>query len=223
MAHRQTFAAAGLTVLAAAAPSLGAAQPIDLLAPAVTVGPSDMVSSDTRSPTSPAAPVPSAPADGSASAFLETARGSLAAGRTGEAREALERAEIRLLQRSAGLPQASPPDGERAVRDVGMARRALASHDRQGTLRAIDDALAAARAAPLSPPPPPAALPPPAATQPMVTYALLPGHWHLEGARYVWVPPETVPRPVEDRPFIQGQRGAVDNGCGCRQVGGVAP
>lgn len=121
-----------------------------------------------------------------------------------EAREALEWAETRLLQRSAGLPQASSPDGERAVRDIGAARRALVSRDRPSALRAIDDALAAARTAPPSPPPPPAALPSPAATQPMVTYALLPGHWHFEGARYVWVPPETVPRPVEYWPFIRG-------------------
>ena len=29
---------------------------------------------------------------------------------------------------------------------------------------------------------------------PMVTSALLPGHWQLEGAQYVWVPPDNQPR-----------------------------
>jgi hypothetical protein len=40
---------------------------------------------------------------------------------------------------------------------------------------------------------------------PPVTRALLPGHWRLDGARYVWVPPETTPRVVEARPLILGQ------------------
>ena len=40
---------------------------------------------------------------------------------------------------------------------------------------------------------------------PSVTYALLPGHWQLRRARYVWVPPETRLRRVETRPFVQGR------------------
>jgi hypothetical protein len=106
MTRRLMFAVAALTALASL-PGLAAAQPIKLLAPAVTAGPNDTASSDTRSPMSAAAPVrtpaPSAPA------------------------------------------------------------------------------------------------------QAMFTYALMPGHWQLEGARYVRVPPATVPRPVEYRPFIQGR------------------
>ena len=47
--------------------------------------------------------------------------------------------------------------------------------------------------APLPPPPPP------------VTRALLPGHWQLEGAHYVWVKPETRLRVVQERPLILGQ------------------
>ena len=45
------------------------------------------------------------------------------------------------------------------------------------------------------PPPPP----------PPVTRALLPGHWQLDGARYVWVKPETRLRVVQERPLILGQ------------------
>ena len=41
--------------------------------------------------------------------------------------------------------------------------------------------------------------------QPTVTYALLPGHWQLQGSQYVWVPPETTPRPVTYWRFVEGQ------------------
>ena len=51
---------------------------------------------------------------------------------------------------------------------------------------------------------PETAAPPQRTVPPPVTYALLPGHWDLHGARYVWVPPETHLRRVEDRPLIQG-------------------
>ena len=40
---------------------------------------------------------------------------------------------------------------------------------------------------------------------PPVTKALLPGHWQLEGARYVWVQPETRLRPVQLRPLLLGE------------------
>ena len=46
-------------------------------------------------------------------------------------------------------------------------------------------------------------LPPPAA--PTVTYALLPGHWALRGADYVWVPPERVLRPVQSGTLAPGR------------------
>ena len=54
---------------------------------------------------------------------------------------------------------------------------------------------------------PPLVTPPPnntAPAQPTITYALLPGHWQLRGAQYVWVPPETIPRPVPYWHFVEG-------------------
>jgi hypothetical protein len=42
-------------------------------------------------------------------------------------------------------------------------------------------------------------------TQPTVTSALLPGHWQLQGSQYVWVPPDTTPRPVTYWRFVEGQ------------------
>ena len=45
----------------------------------------------------------------------------------------------------------------------------------------------------------------PAPAAPVVTRALLPGHWQLKGAGYVWVPPETTLRLVQTRPLVPGQ------------------
>ncbi len=64
-------------------------------------------------------------------------------------------------------------------------------------LRAASAQTAAPDPAPVvsSPEPPP----------PPVTRALLPGHWQLRGANYVWIPPETTLRAVRNRPLILGQ------------------
>jgi hypothetical protein len=43
-----------------------------------------------------------------------------------------------------------------------------------------------------------------AAAAPMVTKALLPGHWQLTGWQYHWVAPDTNYRTVETIPFIPG-------------------
>jgi len=75
-------------------------------------------------------------------AFLEAARSAVDRGQTGEAQEALERAETRLLDRAVGMNSAQQADDRRAVHEIGVARQALAAGDRPGTLRAIDDALA---------------------------------------------------------------------------------
>ena len=189
-----------------AAPVL--AQPIDLLGPpTITALPNNTAPSDARSATAPPLPGPTVPSSEPPRAFLEAARRALEAGRTGEAQGALERAETRLLSVSAAPVQASSSDGQQAVLAIGAARRALAAHDRRGAIRAIDDALAAgtlsARVA--TPSPPSVASAQPAPAQPLVTYALLPGHWQLQGAQYVWVPPETVPRPVAYWRYVEGR------------------
>jgi hypothetical protein len=135
----------------------------------------------------------------------------LAGGRTGEAQEALELAESRMLNRAVDPTRAASPDSDHPVLDVGAARQALAAHDRPGAARAIDDAIVAVSSPPpvtpivsapvvvASPPSPPPPEPPP------VTYALLPGHWQLRGANYVWVRPETTQRRIEERPYVQGR------------------
>ena len=104
-------------------------------------------------------------------------------------------------------------DTQRAVHYIGAAQRALAVLDRAGAARAIDDAILATNQPVALARPSPVALapsavvvaPPPPPGPPPVTCALLPGHWRLHGATYVWEPPETRLRPVENRPFVAGR------------------
>jgi hypothetical protein len=208
MVRRLTSVAAWLTALATIAAASASAQPIDLFAPpTLTAPPNNAPPSDTHAATAPPLLGPALPADEPPRAFLEAARRALEAGRTEEAREALERAETRFLNGPAAPVQASSPERQDAVLAIGEARRALAAYNRQGAVRAIDDALAAVTLAArvTTPSPPPVAPTQPAPDQPIVTYALLPGHWQLQGAEYVWVPPESVPRPVAYWRFVQGR------------------
>lgn len=77
------------------------------------------------------------------SAFLAAARGAIAAGRTGEAMEALERAESRALIRSVRPSRAGDPSRQPLVRIIADARAKLAGGDRMGALEAIERATAA--------------------------------------------------------------------------------
>ena len=207
MKPRRIAIAAGLACWSAAFfPVL--AQPTPLL-PSTGAPAGNGPQSYTHSVIARGLPSPTLPSDAPPGAFLEAARTALQDGRRGEAQVALERAETRMLDRPIGPAQVEAPDSTRAVLDIGVARRALAVRDQSGAIRAIDDALAAAALAarPMPSMPvasAPAAIPAPAPPVPTVTYALLPGHWQLAGARYVWVPPETSLRRVEDRPFVQG-------------------
>ena len=187
------------------------AQPIDLWAPPQTTGARSLAPDGPSFGHCASIAAPPVPRNDPPQAFLGAARSAVDRGQTGEAQEALERAETRLLDRAVGMNSAQEPDDRRAVLDIGVARQALAAGDRAGTLRAIDDALAAPYLVARRAPPPPATpspvadatLPPP--DPPQVTYALLPGHWQLEGTRYVWVPPETALRRAEARPLVEGR------------------
>jgi hypothetical protein len=74
-------------------------------------------------------------------AFLQSAQRAMALGRTGEAQEALERAEARLLDRSVAPSRAGIPDEQPLVTMVGNARRALGEGDTAAADRLITDAL----------------------------------------------------------------------------------
>jgi WXXGXW repeat (2 copies) len=187
------------------APHSALAQPIPLMPPPAAPGGNgprfnthSVVATDLTSPT--------LLIDGTPGGFLEAARTALQRGRTADAQVALERAETRLLDRPAGPARDDVPDHTRTVLDIDVARRALAMRDRPGAIRAIDGALAASALAswPASPARV-AVLPASAPLVPAATYALLPGHWQLDGARYVWAPAETRLHRVEDQPFVQGR------------------
>ena len=78
------------------------------------------------------------------SAFVAAARTAIAAGRSGEAMEAIERAESRVLVRSVRPSRASVPSDDALVRLLADSRAALARGDRAEAL----DRLAAVMAHP---------------------------------------------------------------------------
>ena len=193
-----------------------------LVAHAAAAQPTRYPIASSRSAIVPPLLVPPVDPNASPAAFLRSARSAVESNRPGEAEEALERAETRLLDRSLLPAAAQAQDQETAVLDIGVARRDLAAGDLAGVLWAIDDALrvletapqppavppqtATGGAVPLRPPVEPTPSPPPSAAlapvpaapvaPPPATYARLPGHWQLEGAHYVWVPPDRFIRPT---------------------------
>ena len=102
---------------------------------------SNIEPSDTRSVVAPALPVPPVPSGSTPREFLQAAREALLRGRSGEAQEALERAETRVLDRAVVASMETAPDTDRIVLDIAVARRALFAHQPPVALRAIDDAL----------------------------------------------------------------------------------
>lgn len=210
------LAAAGVAAVSGTA---SAGQPINLLAP-TPLAPSGAAVQEVPLPPPSAAVAPSAaPAIqlssyGAAVPYLDAARAALEGARYGAARAALEQAETRLLNDGAVPNGATISAGEQALTQVRLARDAAIHHDRRTAMTAITLAIAAAQQ-PLQPQPlpveappasgPPAVVPAPAAPPvPMITKALLPGHWQLGSWQYHWVPPETQLRTVESRPWVQG-------------------
>jgi len=76
------------------------------------------------------------------SAFIAAARTAIAAGRAGEAMEAIERAESRVLVRSVRPSRASIPSEQVLVRVLAEARMALGQGARAEALTKLAEALA---------------------------------------------------------------------------------
>lgn len=87
-------------------------------------------------------PSPDLPESAKPSDELRAAQGALAAGRTGEVEEALERAQTRMLDRSVALGQTNDPSDNPTVGQISQARQALAAHDRAVCLQLIQAAIA---------------------------------------------------------------------------------
>ena len=107
----------------------------------------------------PRLPEPQAGEDATVRRYLEDARRALATGRTGEAQEALEHAETRLLDRSVAPSRINDPSRNPQANAVAQARLALGAGDRAGAMRIIDASLGA-RPVAAAPPPPPLPYPP---------------------------------------------------------------
>ena len=103
---------------------------------------SNVTPGDTKSVIAPNLPSPPVPAGSPPRAYLEAAQRALTLGRTGEAQQALEEAETRMLDRSVPPSRADVPDQRPGVRDVTAALQALAAGDRARTQQLITDMLA---------------------------------------------------------------------------------
>jgi hypothetical protein len=91
-------------------------------------------------------PAPNVSENARPSDALRAAQGALAAGRIGEAQEALEMAQTRLLDRSVELGQTNNPSDNPTVGQITQARQALAARDRAGCMRLIQSAIESATA-----------------------------------------------------------------------------
>lgn len=93
-------------------------------------------------------PLPSPPASvqDRPSDYLRAAQSAVAAGRRGEAQEALEMAQTRMLDRAVPLGQTNNPSDNPTIAEISQALRALAARDRAASLQSIQAALVSATA-----------------------------------------------------------------------------
>ena len=94
------------------------------------------------------APLPSPDVSPNAlpSEMLHAALGAVAAGRLGEAQEALEQAQTRILDRSVPLGQTHNPSDNPAIAQISQALQAIAAQDRATAVQIIQTAIASATA-----------------------------------------------------------------------------
>ena len=91
-------------------------------------------------------PSPAVAPEARPSDILHAALGAVAAGRLGEAQEALEEAQTRILDRSVPLGQTHNPSDNPAVAQISQALQALATQDRATAIQIIQTAIASATA-----------------------------------------------------------------------------
>ena len=155
--------------------------------------------------------------------FLAAARDDVKNHRWNAAEGELERSETVLLDGGVTSSSGAVTSLSPAISFIIQARVAVKQHYQVDALLAIDKTMST-----MFPPAgssPPAAAPSASVAQvisaapvagsainpaptmpavPMITKALLPGHWQLTGSQYHWVPPDTSYRTVETDPFIPG-------------------
>lgn len=101
---------------------------------------------DMRSVIAPNLPSPQLGPNASATDYLRAAQGALSAGQTGEAQQALEQAQTRLLDRSVPYGMTNDPSSNPAVRQITQALHALAAGDQAQCMQLIQAAIPATQA-----------------------------------------------------------------------------
>ena len=89
----------------------------------------------------PSLPLPSVDENASPEELLHAARSAIARGRTGEAQEAMERAQTRLLDHSVPLFKTNQPSTHPAIPLISEALHALGAGDRAGAMAYLDKAI----------------------------------------------------------------------------------
>lgn len=107
--------------------------------------------SDTTSTIAPNLPSPPVGPNANAADYLAAARNALSAGQTGEAQQALEMAQTRLLSRSVPLFQTNSPSANPVVQQISQALQALSVGDTTRCMQLIDAAIPNARMAEATP------------------------------------------------------------------------
>jgi hypothetical protein len=102
---------------------------------------SNIVPADTRSDIAPALPVPPVGPNATPEQYLRAAQTALDRHQSGEAQEALERAETRLLDRSTSPDRANAPDERPRIRLITQALDAIGHRDWHAAHQAVDQAL----------------------------------------------------------------------------------
>ena len=97
---------------------------------------------DTHGAIAPTLPTPGVGGDAGSDAYLHAARVALVAGRTGEAQQALEMAETRVLDRVIPPGGTAGTSSSNTVAHITDARSALGRGDTANAIRLIDLALA---------------------------------------------------------------------------------
>ncbi|HEY3847256.1 MAG TPA: hypothetical protein VGL95_09100, partial [Acetobacteraceae bacterium] len=101
---------------------------------------------DTRSLLAPNLPSPQLGPNATPADYLRAAQSALSAGQTGEAQQALEEAQTRLLDRSVAYGQTNNPSDNPAVAQINQALHALAAGDQPRCMQLIQSAIPAAQA-----------------------------------------------------------------------------
>lgn len=114
---------------------VGASEPASSRSSNITAG-------DTKSMIAPTLPAPNVGIDATPFEYLRAARASLLAGQTGQAQQALEMAETRVLGRVVPPGQVTGPIDSQFVTQIRDARRALSAGDSPAAITLIDRALA---------------------------------------------------------------------------------